>query len=223
MPDAAAIAGAELFAGLAPHLIKELAAAAETRTLGRRELLFAQGDEADHLFVVEAGRLAVLTAGPDGRESMVAIMEPPDLLGELSLFDGLGRSASARALQRTTVAAIDYETVRALYDRQPELLWRVVELVAMRLRRTDAALADSVFLDVDARTAKRLLDLSRERDRFTLPITQEELAQLVGASRERVNKAIQRFVERGWIEHDSRAYRIVDRPELQRRAAPGTG
>ena len=94
----------------------------------------------------------------------------------------------------------------------------MVELLARRLRNMDAVLADSVFLDVTGRTAKRLLELAGDADEFALPITQEELAGMVGASRERVNKAIASFIRLGWIEQIDRRYRITNREQLTRRA-----
>jgi CRP/FNR family transcriptional regulator, cyclic AMP receptor protein len=93
-----------------------------------------------------------------------------------------------------------------------------VALLANRLRVTDEALADSMFLDVTGRTAKRLLELAGDSDEFTLPVTQEELAGMVGASRERVNKAIATFVRLGWLELSDRRYRIVERVKLAQRA-----
>ena len=91
-------------------------------------------------------------------------------------------------------------------------------LLTERIRNTDEALADSVFLDVTGRTAKRLLELSGDADEFSLPITQEELAGMVGASRERVNKAIASFIRLGWIDQSDRRYRITNREQLERRA-----
>jgi CRP-like cAMP-binding protein len=108
--------------------------------------------------------------------------------------------------------------VPAAFEERPELLWGVVELLSLRLRNMDAALADSVFLDVTGRTAKRLLDMADGEDEFILPVTQEELAGMVGASRERVNKAIASFVRLGWIDQTERRYTILDREQLTRRA-----
>ena len=99
------------------------------------------------------------------------------------------------------------------------LLWNVVAMLASRLRSTDEQLADSVFLDVTGRTAKRLLELAGSDDEFSLPITQEELAGMVGASRERVNKAIASFVKLGWIEQSDRRYKITNREQLALRAS----
>jgi CRP/FNR family cyclic AMP-dependent transcriptional regulator len=145
-------------------------------------------------------------------------MENGDLFGEMPLFDEGGRSADARALMTSEVLCVPYEPIRQLYDQQPQLLWYVVELLARRLRNMDAVLADSVFLDVTGRTAKRLLELAGEEDEFTLPVTQEELAGMVGASRERVNKAIASFVRLGWIEQGDRQYIITNRDQLALRA-----
>ena len=136
----------------------------------------------------------------------------------MGLLDGLGRSAEARALEPSLVMEIPYAPVREVFEERPELLWGVVALMAGRLRSMDSALADSVFLDVTGRTAKRLLDLAAGEDEFLLPVTQEELAGMVGASRERVNKAIASFVRLGWIDQSERRYVILDREQLTRRA-----
>ncbi|MFQ5557740.1 MAG: Crp/Fnr family transcriptional regulator, partial [Acidimicrobiales bacterium] len=118
----------------------------------------------------------------------------------------------------SSVVAVPYQPIRELYAARPELLWSVVRLLAGRLRTMDEALADSVFLDVTGRTAKRLLELAGDADEFTIPVTQEELAGMVGASRERVNKAIASFVRLGWIEQSERRYVITNREQLTIRA-----
>lgn len=218
MIDRALLAGVALFEGLNDEALAAVAEAGTTRHLERGDLLFRQGEPADELFVVRTGRLAIATRSIDGRESMVALMEAGDLFGEMSLFDGRGRSTDARALEATEVVAIPFAPVKAALDHQPDALWHVVELLAGRLRTTDEALADSVFLDVPGRTAKRLLELAGDADEFQLPLTQEELAGLVGASRERVNKAIAQFIRLGWIDQQERRYRIRDREQLTRRA-----
>jgi len=149
---------------------------------------------------------------------VVALMVGGDLFGEMSLFDGGGRSAEARALEPSRIVVIPYAPLRNLWERRPETLWRVIAMLSRRLRATDEALADSFFLDVTGRTAKHLLDLAGVDDRFEIPVTQEELAGMVGASRERVNKAISSFIRLGWIEQDDRNYRILKRRELEIRS-----
>ena len=218
MVDPSLLSDVQLFRDFADDDVAVVADTAVIRKLARNELLFGQEDPAAELFVVQQGRLAIASKSVDGRESLVALMESGDLVGELSFFDGRGRSAEARALEPTEVICIPFAPVREVLERRPALLWGMVELLAGRLRTTDEALADSVFLDVPGRTAKRLLELAGEADEFQLPLTQEELAGLVGASRERVNKAIASFLRLGWIEQADRRYRILDREQLTRRA-----
>lgn len=218
MVDRALLDDVELFSSIAPVDLDRVAASAEQRTYNRGDVLFTEGDEPSELFVVVSGRVAIANKSIDGRESVIALMERGDLFGEMPLFDGLARSAEARALEHSEAIAIPYAPLKGLYESQPELLWNVVSLLATRLRSTDEALADSVFLDVTGRTAKRLLELAGDADEFSLPVTQEELAGMVGASRERVNKAIASFVRLGWIEQADRRYRITNREQLSLRS-----
>jgi CRP-like cAMP-binding protein len=219
MVDVTMLASIELFAEFTPDEIDGLARAAKVRTLHRNDVVFGEGDAPDSLYVATSGRIAIANKSIDGRESMIALMESGDLFGEMGLFDGEGRSAEARALEVSEVIELPYRPVREIYTNRPQLLWQVVGLLARRIRTTDEALADSVFLDVTGRTAKRILELAGDADEFTLPVTQEELAWMVGASRERVNKAIASFVRLGWIDQADRRYRIVRREELERRSS----
>ncbi len=218
MADRELLAASDLFSELTEDELDSIVGAAVQRDLRRGDVLFTEHDESTELFLVEDGRIAMTQRSVDGRESVIALMERGDMFGEMPLFDGLGRSTEARALETSTVACIAYEPLRTLYEARPQLLWSVVAMLSQRLRSTDAALADSVFLDVTGRTAKRLLELAGELDSFVLPLTQEELAGMVGASRERVNKAIASFVRLGWIEQHDRRYEITNREELTRRA-----
>jgi CRP-like cAMP-binding protein len=209
----------ELFAAMPQEVLDALRTRAVSRDYPKGASVFDEGDASSELFVVAEGRIAIANRASDGRETLLAVMEPGGLFGELGLFDGEARSADARALTDAQVLAVPYDAVRAEFEARPQLLWLIVRLLAQRLRATDEALADAVFLDVPARTAKRLLELAGERDEFTLPMTQEDLAGLVGASRERVNKAIAMFTRLGWIETSGRAkYRIVERESLAQRA-----
>lgn len=212
------LARADLFRALDAEAMASLVPEVRTITLSRNEMVFAEGDQAAELYVVRSGRIAIAIRSPDGRESVVALMEEGDLFGEMPLFDRQGRSADARALERSEVVGVPYAPLRELLEKRPDLLWSVVEMLTNRLRDTDGALADSMFLDVTGRTAKRVLELAGDADEFQLPLTQEELAGMVGASRERVNKALAAFIRLGWLEQIDRRYRIVDRVQLTRRA-----
>ncbi len=218
MPDATFFRETLLFGELPETDLEVIVNQSHDRDLRRGDIIFREEDPPDEIYIVLSGRIAIVNKSIDGRESMVALMESGDLFGEMGLFVGKGRSAQARALEDSVVTAIPYEPVRSLYESNPIFLWQVIEMLAGRLRNMDEALADSVFLDVTGRTAKKLLELAGESEEFSLPITQEELAGMVGASRERVNKAIAAFVRLGWIEQMDRSYRIINREQLMIRS-----
>ena len=210
----------DLFGAMPPELVAQLRDRAALVKYRRGDVIFVKDEPASSLFVIQSGRVAITASSGDERESVLSVLGTGALLGEMSLFDGGGRSATARCLTAVQAACVQFVDVRAVLERRPEVLWIVVEILARRLRATDEALSDSVFLDVTGRTAKRLLELADGDDEFRMPLTQEELAGMVGASRERVNKAIATFTRLGWLEISGRGqYRILDRDELLARAS----
>ena len=203
-----------LFGKLNEKELEPIVEKSAKKQLLRGDVLFRENDTPFSLFLVETGRIAIVNKSFIGKESVIALMENGDLFGEMGLFDERGRSAEARALEESCVIEVPYEPINKLYEENPSQLWEVVTMLVNRLRNMDEVLADSVFLDVTGRTAKRLLEISDNEDEFSLPVTQEELAGMVGASRERVNKAIASFIKLGWIEQFDRTYRILDREQL---------
>ncbi|MGC8513651.1 MAG: Crp/Fnr family transcriptional regulator [Acidimicrobiales bacterium] len=218
MTDLELLGRSELFSAFDDTTLTRLAGHVDVVNCKRNAVLFKEGDDASDLYVVDSGRIGLGRRSLDGRESLIALTERGDVFGEMPLFDDGPRSTSARALERSKVLRIPYEPVRSALDASPVLLWNVVRLLVQRLRATDSDLADAVLLDVTGRTAKRLLEIAGDSEEFALPITQEELAGLVGASRERVNKSIAAFIRLGWIEQVDRRYRIVSRERLEQRA-----
>jgi CRP-like cAMP-binding protein len=214
------LADTEFFADAPASMLADVAASGKIRNLVRGDVLFEAGDEPDSIYVVLTGRIAIALGNRpfDHRESVIALMEEGDLFGEMGMLDKSTRSAGARALETSTVLEIPYTSVLDQLNASTSLMWNVVRMLSRRLRAMDQALADSVFLDVTGRTAKRLVDLSGGKDEFMLPVTQEELAGMVGASRERVNKAIASFIKLHWLEQHDRSYRILDRAKLEQRA-----
>ena len=214
------LADTEFFADAPASMLADVAASGKIRNLVRGDVLFEAGDDPDSIYVVLTGRIAIALGNRpfDHRESVIALMEEGDLFGEMGMLDKSARSAGARALETSTVLEIPYASVLDQLNASTSLMWNVVRMLSRRLRAMDQALADSVFLDVTGRTAKRLVDLSGGKDEFILPVTQEELAGMVGASRERVNKAIASFIKLHWLEQHDRSYRILDRAKLEQRA-----
>lgn len=177
--------------------------------------LFLENDEANALYIVVEGRIAIIKSFVDRKDSMVALIESGDLFGEMGLFEDQLRSASSRAVENSQLIEVPYPPIRRALEARPSLLWTLVALLARRLRLTDEALADAMFLDVTGRTAKRILEIAGDSNEFIIPLTQEELAGMVGASRERVNKTLASFVKSGFLEIDDRHYTIIQRKKLE--------
>lgn len=193
--------------------------------LARGEVLFREGDDGDRIYVVTSGKVKLGRTAPDGRENLLAVLGPGQMFGELSLFDPGPRSATASAVTDTTLLGLGHADLLPWLTGRPEVARNLLLQLAQRLRRSNDTLADLVFSDVPGRVAKQLLDLS---ERFGVPsdegvrvvhdLTQEELAQLVGASRETVNKALADFAARDWLRLESRSVVLLDIERLRRRA-----
>lgn len=215
-----------LFSSLGIEAQQTLAARLAPRALARGERLFNEGDPGDALYLVLSGKVKITRTAADGRENLIVLMGPGDMLGELSLFDPGPRTATASAVVDTELASLDHSELSAWLIEHPGGAGLLLQVLARRLRTSNEAISDLVFTDVPGRVAKALLDLAA---RFGRPgekgttwvqhgLTQEELAQLVGASRETVNKALADFATRGWLRLDGRAVLILDRDRLEQRA-----
>jgi CRP/FNR family transcriptional regulator, cyclic AMP receptor protein len=216
---------APLFSALDDDAAATLRASMTEVTLPRGETLFREGDSGDCLYVITDGKIKLGRAAADGRENILAILGPGEMFGELSLFDPKPRTATAVAVVDSTLMSLGHEALDQLLTGRPAVAESMLAALAQRLRRTNESLADLVFSDVPGRVAKALLDLSTrfgvQADdglHVTHDLTQEELAQLVGASRETVNKALADFASRGWIRLEARAVVINDVDRLSRRA-----
>ena len=193
--------------------------------LNRGEVLFDEGENGDRLYIIEEGKIKLGSSSGDGRENLLAILGPGEMFGELSLFDPGPRSLSASAVSDSVLYELEHSSLVRVIEERPVVAKHLLTALARRLRRTNEALADLVFSDVPGRVAKALLDLSTrfgervdEGIRVAHDLTQEELAQLVGASRETVNKALADFAGRGWVRREGRAVVLLDLERLERRA-----
>jgi CRP/FNR family cyclic AMP-dependent transcriptional regulator len=219
------LSGSALFRGLTPEAAAPAREAMKTLSFRRGQTVFNEGEPGDSLYVLTQGKIKLSRTSPDGRENMLAVLGPGEVFGELSLFDPGPRTATATAVVDSSMLSLDNSALQPWIADRPEVAERLLQVLARRLRRTNNAIADLVFTVVPGRVAKALLSLA---ERFGTPVddglrvthdlTQEELAQLVGASRETVNKALADFAGRGWLRLDSRAVVIMDRERLERRA-----
>ena len=193
--------------------------------LSRGEHLFMEGDDGDSLYVVIDGKMKLTRAAADGRENLLQVLGPGEMFGELSMFDPRPRTSSAVAVTDTRLGSLDHDFLRQWLTARPEVALHLLQALAQRLRRANDVTADLVFTDVPGRVAKALLDLA---DRFGEPqdqglqvhhdLTQEELAQLVGASRETVNKALADFAARGWLQLSAKSVLLLEPERLRKRS-----
>ena len=214
-----------LFASLDSEAASALRSSMTEQSTPRGTVIFSEGEIGDHMYVIVEGKVKLGHASPDGRESLMAVLGPGEIFGELSLFDPGPRTATATALTDARILALGNTSLHPWLAGRPEVAEALLAALARRLRRTNDALADLVFSDVPGRVAKALLDLADKFGEVTPEgllvkhdLTQEELAQLVGASRETVNKALADFAQRGWLRVDQREVLLLSIDRLARRA-----
>ena len=215
---------APLFTALDDAQAASLRASMDSVKIAKGGILFKEGDEGEHVYVIVDGKLKLGTSSGDGRENLLSILGPGEMFGELSLFDPGPRTSTATAVTDAKLLSLSHEKLIPWLKGNPEVSLQLLARLAQRLRRTNEAVGDLVFSDVPGRVAKALIDLG---SRFGKKIdeglyvhhdlTQEELAQLVGASRETVNKALADFAGRGWLRLDGRAVLITDLDRLEKR------
>jgi CRP-like cAMP-binding protein len=185
------------------------------------QTIFAEGDPGDRVFIIGWGKVKVSLRSSGGGVNLLAILGPSDVVGELAVFDPGPRTCTVTAITDVEAVWLDRATLRTLMADRPVIAEWLLQVLARRVRRTDDELVELICSDVSGRVARQLLLLARrfgtrEGDalRVVHELTQAEMAQLVGADRAMVNKALQDFVSRGWIRMDDKSVLIVDRDAL---------
>jgi CRP/FNR family cyclic AMP-dependent transcriptional regulator len=202
-----------IFAELAPAELDAVVAVTRAKVCAAREVVVRQGEPADTAFVVVYGRLKVLTTWGAGPESVVAVLREGDLFGELAILDGGARSATVMALEPTLLLAIDRRKLHALLQKEPTVSYKVLLVLARRLRKL---LDAREVRDVPARLAKQLVQLAGDDGevvaggvRLRTELSQRELGAMIGATRESVNKNLAALVKRGAVRPDGKQL-VVD-------------
>jgi len=223
--DARILGQSPLLADLSESDADVLRPHVRTLTLHRGDRLFAEGDIGDQVYFVIEGKVKLTRAAPDGRENLISVHGPGDMFGELAMFDPAYRTASATAVTDARLGMLAHDDLRQSLETRPAVAMHLLKALAQRLRRITEINANLVFTDVPGRVAKALLELAgkfgvqtEEGLQVNHDLTQEELAQLVGASRETVNKALADFATRGWIQLSAKSVLLLDPDRLSRRA-----
>jgi CRP/FNR family transcriptional regulator, cyclic AMP receptor protein len=223
--DAQILGRTPLLEGLSAADAHVLRQHVRTLSVHRGERLFAEGDIGDQVYFMIEGKVKLTRAAPDGRENLISVHGPGEMFGELAMFDPTYRTASATAVTDARLAMLAHDDLRKSLDSSPAVAMHLLKALAQRLRRITEINANLVFTDVPGRVAKALLELSGKFGvqtddglQVNHDLTQEELAQLVGASRETVNKALADFAARGWIQLSAKSVLLLDADRLNRRA-----
>ena len=217
---------AGVFQGVDQEAVQALLGELETVRFPRGTTIFNEGEPGDRLYIIIDGKVKLARRSADGRENLLTIMGPSDMFGELSIFDPGPRTSSAVCVTEVSAASMSADQLQEWVGSHPDVPAQLLlRMLARRLRRTNNSLADLIFTDVPGRVAKSLLQLANRFGvqegsalRVNHDLTQEEIAQLVGASRETVNKALAEFAHRGWIRLEGKSVLISDTERLARRA-----
>ncbi len=219
------LARAGIFQGIDPTAVEALSSALEPVEFPRAHVIFAEGEPGDRLYIIVSGKVKIGRRSGDGRENLLAVFGPSDMFGELSIFDPGPRTSTATTVTEVRAVTMDRAALHEWIGKRPEIADQLLRVIARRLRRTNNMLADLIFTDVPGRVAKALLQLAQRFGsqeagmlRVTHDLTQEEIAQLVGASRETVNKALADFAHRGWLRLEGKSVLIQEPDRLARRA-----
>jgi len=209
-----------LFSGLGQLELARFAEDARERVYPRGSVILFEDDPGDSLFIVRQGRVKVVLVGDDGREVILGLLGVGEHFGELSLIDGRPRSAHVIAAEDATLIVLRREDFRRRVEASPAVAWALMEELSRRLRRADEQIGSLVLLDVDGRIARLLLDASEESesDQIQRRLTHQTIAQMIGASRETVSRAMRNFQERGLITVTRRQIAIANRAGLEQLA-----
>jgi CRP/FNR family transcriptional regulator, cyclic AMP receptor protein len=213
-----------LFAGLADEDIRGLMALAKRRTFRSGEVIFHREDPGQVLYVIKEGKVKISLISPDGQEISLVVFGKGECFGEFAILDGLPRSADAVALEKVECYTLQRSDFHNAIMKNPKIAIQIIEVLTRRLRSTDQMVEDLIFLDVYGRVAKKLLELADthgtkvdDGTRIDVRLTQQEIASMVGASRESVNKVMGYFTDKNFISTEKYKITLHRISDLERR------
>lgn len=215
-PISAALARLPIFAALHANERLTLAGKAYRKSFRPDEVIFDKGDPGFTLYIIESGMVKIALPSEEGGEALLALLVPGEFFGELSLFDGEPRSASAVAMEPTETVVLHREEFLSFISQHPSVVIPILAVLSARLRGVNDVIGDCVFLDIPVRVAKKLVELAgtfgqnvSEGVEINLRLRQQELANMVGTTRESVNRALSLLEQRGAIKHDRQKITIL--------------
>jgi len=214
------LATVPLFRSLAPAEVAAFSQLVREKSYPKGSVILFEDDPGDSLFVVRDGRVKVVLVAEDGREVILGILGVGEHFGELSLIDDQPRSAHVVAMEDSGLLVLRREDFKRRVEANPAVAWALLIELSHRLRRADDKIGSLVLLDVPGRIARVLLDAANEggAELIEKPLTHQTIANVIGASRETVSRAMRDFVEAGWITTERRRIRVMDRAALEKRS-----
>ncbi len=226
LAGAEALSRNEVLGLLSAADLDEVLSFARRLRLDRGDTVFHKGDPGDALYAILAGRVGISASSGLGKQVFLNILEPGEVFGEIALLDGGVRTAEATVMEASVLLRIDRARFLPFLEQRPGLCLKLMELLCARLRWTSDMIESIVFLDIPRRLAKRLLILADEHGRdvghdvhLDVGLSQEDLANMLGATRESVNKVLRAFQQQGLIAYGRGELRILNRLALQEVAA----
>src|SRR5882672_3670914 len=215
-----------LFCDLPPAVIEHLGSYMKTRRVARGATIFAKGDPGSGLMGVLAGMVKVSVASAEGKDIVLNIFHEGEIFGEIALLDGRPRTADATAMSDCELIVIERRDFIPFLNDHPDVTIKFIEILCARLRRTSEQVQDVTFLNLPTRLAKTLLQLTTDPEtsapKRKVAITQREISQIIGRSRESTNKQLRVWAKRGWIRLERGGVSVLAPDKLAAAAAEGS-
>ena len=213
-PEAiASLRAIPMFSGVSAEALESIASLLIERSFPKHKTIVEEGAPGDYMYIIVEGRVKVTKLSGDGREKILELLEVGDFFGEMSLFDDAPRSASVKGLSQVRILALARNDFLRLLARNPDLALSVIQELTRRLRQVDEQASSLSFQRVKERTMGLLVRLAREEPgregRHRTPVlTHQQIADMIGTSRETVTRAIKGLKEEGWLEQDGKHYLV---------------
>jgi len=214
------LAGVPLFHELDLSEVRSFAELIREKSYPKGSVIVFEDDPGDSFFLVHKGRVKVVLVGEDGREVILGVLGPGEHFGELSLIDDRPRSAHVIAMDDATLLVLRREDFKRRVEASPKVAWALLVELSRRLREADGKIGGLVLLDVPGRICRLLLDTAAVGDGTNIdrPLTHQTIAQMIGASRETVSRAMREFQDSGWISVERRRISLRDVDALKKRS-----
>jgi CRP/FNR family cyclic AMP-dependent transcriptional regulator len=216
-----------IFCDLDPEALDQLCRYAKHSSLKRGATIVSKGDPGNSLVAVVSGTVKISISSPDGRSAILNLIGPGEIFGEVAVLDGLARTADATANTNCEIYAIDRRDFLPFVRSQPALAMKLIELLCTRLRWTSDQVEEVILQDLPGRLASALLRLTEKHKLAqggrTIAITQQEISEMVGMTRESINKQLRAWATRNWVRLEHGAIVVLNPGMLRELTEAGSG